>query len=115
MVSMTSARNFLNSCVLCEEEPLFNEVFMKNNGNDVDFVEGWSPTNVTFLMLQESCGGLASAFPNNATVESDFVIIGWEKNDSRTDLTDYTRSNSMTSKYFRASALRIRQISLILL
>ena len=29
--------------------------------------------------LQSFCRGLASAFPNKATVESDFSIIGWEK------------------------------------
>jgi hypothetical protein len=39
-------------------------------------------TNDRFMMLQKSCGGLTSAFPNTATVESDFSIIGWEKNDN---------------------------------
>ena len=34
--------------------------------------------------------GVASAFPNTATVESDFSIIGWEKIDDQHDLTDFS-------------------------
>eukprot|EP00171_Calliarthron_tuberculosum_P001790 IDg1790t1 len=39
---------------------------------------------------QAFCGGLALAFPNTATVESDFSVIGVEKNDYRKSLTDFS-------------------------
>jgi hypothetical protein len=54
------------------------------------FIDGWSPKNDQFAMLQKFCGRLASAFPNTATVESDISIMGWEKNDNKVDLTDFS-------------------------
>jgi hypothetical protein len=57
------------------------EAVEKNSGKSVGFIDGWSSTNDQFMMLQKFCGGLASAFPNTAAVESDFSIIGREKND----------------------------------
>ncbi|KAE9197415.1 hypothetical protein PF005_g16517 [Phytophthora fragariae] len=41
-----------------------------------------------FPTLARFCGGLASVFPNTATVEADFSLIGCEKTDRRTVLTD---------------------------
>ena len=52
-------------------------------------------------MLQQFCGGLATAFPNTATVESDFSVIGWEKDDTRRDLTDFSLEGILHSKQFR--------------
>jgi hypothetical protein len=41
-------------------------------------------------------------FPNTATVELDFSIIGWEKNDNRVDLTDFSLDYSLeTSRLSR--------------
>jgi hypothetical protein len=83
------------------EEPKFKEAVGGNSGNDMGFTEGWSPTNDRFSMLQKFCGGLASAFPNTATVESDFSIIGWEKDDNRVDLTDFSLEGILHSKQFK--------------
>jgi hypothetical protein len=63
------------------EEVEFKEVIKltENDAVSMDFKLLWLPTNNRFLWLQRFCGVLASAFPNTATVESDFSIIGWER------------------------------------
>ena len=62
----------------------------ENDAVSMDFKLLWLPTNNRFPWLQSFCRGLASAFPNKATVESDFSIIGWEKSDDWHDLTDFS-------------------------
>jgi hypothetical protein len=83
------------------EDPLLQEAIVNNSVKHVSFVEGWGPTHDRFSMLQTFCGGLASAFPNTATVESDFSAIGWEKNVSRGDLTDFSLEGILHSKQFK--------------
>ena len=84
------------------EEPQFKESVLNDGANGLlGFPEGWAPTNGRFPLLQEFCGGLASAFPNTATVESDFSIIGWEKNDTRMDLTDFSLEGILHCKQFK--------------
>jgi hypothetical protein len=93
------------------DERLLREAVEKNSGKSVGFIDGWSPTNDRFTMLQKCCGGLASAFPNTATVESDFSIIGWEKNDNRVDLTDFSLEGILHSKQFKDLQLLSRDFS----
>jgi hypothetical protein len=83
------------------DERLFKEAVMKSCGNSVSFLEGWSPTNDRFPMLQKFCGGLASAFPITATAKLDFSIMGWEKNNNRMDLTDFSLEGILHSKQFQ--------------
>jgi hypothetical protein len=47
-------------------------------------------TTGRFSDLRRFCGCLLTAFPNTATVESDISVIGWEKDDYRTSLTDFS-------------------------
>ena len=54
------------------------------------FTEAWALLSDKCGHLREFCGGLASAFPNTASVESDFSVINWEKDDNRTSLTDFS-------------------------
>jgi hypothetical protein len=53
-----------------------------------------------FKHLKEFCGGLATAFPGTSSVESDFSIVTWEKDDCRTSLTDMSLEGSFHSKQF---------------
>jgi hypothetical protein len=39
-------------------------------------------------------------FPNTATVESDFSVIGFEKNEYRTSLTDFSLEGALHSRQF---------------
>ena len=57
-----------------------------------DFVAGWAAGGAAdrFGAVREFCGSLASVFPNTATVELDFSIIGSEKDMYRKRLTDFS-------------------------
>jgi hypothetical protein len=69
---------------------------------ETDFAAGWMATGAgdRFPALCQFCGDLASAFPNTTTVESDFLIIGWEKNDYRKSLTDFSLEGILHTKQF---------------
>ena len=57
-------------------------------------VEGW------FNALRDFCGGIATIFANTATVESDFSVLGWEKDEYRMSLTDISLEGIMQCKQF---------------
>ena len=54
-----------------------------------------------FCHLQQFCGGLATTFPLTATVESDFSVLGWEKNSCRTSLTDFSLEGVLYCKQYK--------------
>jgi hypothetical protein len=64
------------------------------------FEDGWRLANGRFPVLQQFAGGLASMFPNTAKVESDFSLIGWEKNAYRQSLTDFYLEGILHAKQF---------------
>ena len=55
----------------------------------MDFPRCWDFTSGQITYLRRFCGGLATAFLNTATVESDFSVLGWENDNYRTALTDF--------------------------
>lgn len=67
------------------------------------FEEEWAigDAGSRFTLLVYFCGGLATVFPNTATVESDFSIIGCEKTDRRTGLTDLSLEGILHSKQWK--------------
>jgi hypothetical protein len=65
-----------------QEEALFKEALLYSFNEKKGFSDSWAVANGWFPLLQKFCGGLASAFPNMASVESDFSIINWEKDTS---------------------------------
>lgn len=54
------------------------------------FNEAWKMIRGRFPLLCDFVGGLASVFPGTSTVESDFSVIGWEKDEYRTSLTNFS-------------------------
>lgn len=62
------------------------------------FKEAWMPLGSEYHLLREFCGGLASVFPNTATVESDISILRWEKDDHRKALTDFSLEGVLQCK-----------------
>jgi hypothetical protein len=56
----------------------------------VSFNEAWDTIDIPFNWLRQFCGGLATAFPNTTSIESDFSILKWEKDDNRSSMTDLT-------------------------
>ena len=88
------------------EESAFKAVVDKCNDGRTDFVAGWAHCTDRFPSLQTFCGGLASVFPNTSTVEADFSVIGWEKDEYRQSLTDFSLEIILHAKQFE-SLLRI--------
>jgi hypothetical protein len=43
---------------------------------------------IEFHALRDFFGGLSTVMPTTASVEADFSIINWEKDDFRTSLTE---------------------------
>eukprot|EP00171_Calliarthron_tuberculosum_P001426 IDg1426t1 len=66
------------------------------------FDEGWRLCQGRFGTLRQFAGGLASIFPNTATVESDFSVIGTENNVYRQSLTDFSLEGIRHAKQFES-------------
>ena len=66
-----------------------------------EFKDSWSCCSSRFPILRDFCGGLATVFPGTATVESDFSIVKYVKNDFRTALTDFSLEGILHTKQFR--------------
>ena len=64
------------------------------------FEDGWAIVGNRFTMLQDFCEGIATAFPNTAAVESDFSVLGWEKDEYRLKLSDLSLEGILQSKQF---------------
>ena len=65
------------------------------------FEIGWSIVEgKKFDVLRDFCGGIATVFPNTATVESDFSILGGEKDEYRKSLTDLSLEGIIQCKQF---------------
>ena len=45
-------------------------------------------------------GGLATVFPDTASVESDFSVLGWEKDTYRSALTDFSLEGLLHARQF---------------
>ena len=68
------------------------------NNRTATFENNWKIFNSSFPKLVEFCGGLASVFAGTSTVESDFSIIGFEKDDYRHNLTDLSLEGILHTK-----------------
>ncbi len=73
------------------------------------FNEAWDCVKGRFRQLHQLCGGLVTMFPNMTSVESDFSIIKWEKNDSRRSLTSLSLAGIMHTKQFEQIKMIKRQ------
>ncbi|CAM6007707.1 unnamed protein product [Sphagnum balticum] len=56
----------------------------------VSFNEAWDKNGVPFNRLCQFYSGLATTFLNMMSVESDFSILKWEKDDYRSSMTNLT-------------------------
>ncbi|KAH8956639.1 hypothetical protein BDL97_07G051700 [Sphagnum fallax] len=70
-----------------------------------DFNESWDQLgNLWFVNLRRLCAGFATAWPNSASVESDFLVLKWEKDAFRTALLDLSLEGIFQSKQFEMLA-----------
>ena len=74
-----------------------------NDGITVSFEVSWALVGELGLdvhVLRDFCGGIATVPANTATVESDFSILGWEKDEYRKCLSDLALEGIMHSKQY---------------
>jgi hypothetical protein len=62
------------------------KVALNKHDKKTFFNEVWDCLKGRFMQQRQLCGGLTTVFSNTTSVESDFSIVKWEKNDSRSSL-----------------------------
>jgi hypothetical protein len=80
-------------------EPGLKSTLDKHNEKTF-FNEAWDSLKGRFVKLRQLCGGLATAFPNTSSVESDFALVQWEKDNSRISLTNLSLAGVMHAKQY---------------
>jgi hypothetical protein len=80
----TEHREFLRTD--SSEKPLREA--LENQPKSIGFSEASAVCQGRFSKLREFSGVLATVFPGTATVQSDFSIVNWVKNDYRSAMTD---------------------------
>ncbi len=65
---------------------------LARHSEQTDFSNAWKTPSIKdrFPELMEFCGGLASPFPNTTTIESDFLVLKWEKDLQRLNITPFS-------------------------
>jgi len=85
------------------------KVALNKHNEKTFFNEVWDCLKGRFMQLRQLCGGLATTFPNTTSVESDFSIVKWEKNDSHSSLTNLSLAGIMHAKQFEQIKMIKRQ------
>ncbi len=80
-----------------QEDAFIRDVIDKQDVHTL-FNEAWDFSPNGFVALRSFCGGLASAFANTTSVESDFSILKWEANPNRTCLMHLSLEGIFQSK-----------------
>lgn len=83
----------------CDREQSLKQV-LDQCDSKTTFAQGWDYVQARFENLKKFCGGLATAFPGTSTVESDFSIVKWEKDDCRVGLTDFSLEGILHARQF---------------
>jgi hypothetical protein len=64
------------------------------------FNDGWDSIGVRFERLRQFFGSLATILANTTSVESDFSILKWEKDEFRSALMDKSLEGMFQSKQY---------------
>ena len=81
-----------------QADPAMQEAFERLN--DLSFEKNWDIVKGQFPSLRAFSGALFTVFPNTSTVESDFSIIGWEKNAHRKCLSNLSLEGVLQARPF---------------
>lgn len=81
------------------DDPAISAVINRHD-HKTSFNTGWNDLVGRFPHLRGFCGGLACVFANTTSVESDFSILKWEKNDFRTGLTNLSLEGIFQTKQY---------------
>lgn len=66
--------------------------------HDNSFQKSWDCFRTRFKLFHSFCGGLATVFSGTATVESDFLVLHWERTPFRNGLLDLSLEGIMQCK-----------------
>ncbi|CAK9274757.1 unnamed protein product [Sphagnum jensenii] len=80
-------------------EPVLKDDIDSLSSNS-SFKDCWSLLGARFPNLMEYCGVVATLFPGTSTVESDFLIMRWEKDLFRKHLSNFGLEGVMQAKQF---------------
>lgn len=67
---------------------------------EATFEQAWKKIKERFPSLHEFTGGLATVFPGTATVESDFSVLKWSKDEFCSALTDFALEGVLHAKQY---------------
>ena len=84
----------------CEELALKSALDKYEEVPVKSFDTAWAIVEGRFEILRDFCGGIATVFPNTASVESDFSILSWEKDKYRLSITDLSLEGIMHCKQY---------------
>lgn len=87
-------------CIAYQREDALKSALDKCRTNPVSFEAGWAIVRGRFDILRDFCGGIAAVPANTAPVESDFSVLGWEKDEHRKCLSDLALEGIIQSKQF---------------
>jgi hypothetical protein len=65
------------------------------------YCDAWIGLQNTYPLLERFVGGLATILPGTSTVESDFSVVKYEKNDNRMSLTYANLEGILQAKQYR--------------
>ena len=77
---------------------------VQNTSKCESFGEAWGWLYEKYPRLATFSGGFATTFPGTSTVESDFSVIGWEKDEYRTLLSDLSLEGILHAKQMKELA-----------
>jgi len=61
----------------------------------------WAVVKGKFEILHNFCGGIAAVFANTVSVESDFSILGWERDEYRFSMMDLSLEGVLHCKQYK--------------
>ena len=64
------------------------KIFIDIFDDGATYRDAWYRPHNTYPLLERSVGGLATIFPGTYTVESDFLVLKYEKNRNHMSLSD---------------------------
>ena len=81
------------------EEPLWNAILKSRNATS--FEDGWKCIGSgRFGDSKVFCGSLATVYPGTATVESDFSVVNFEKNQYRNRIIELSLEGILHAKQY---------------
>jgi hypothetical protein len=68
--------------------------------NDLSIEKNWDIVKGRFSVLRAFAGALFTVFPNTSSVESEFSVLGWEKDEHRESLSNLPLEGTLQAKQF---------------